>query len=108
MTIAAINPVIADVMFMAKLNRLLLLNIAPGQIRRTRNLRVNVKCNAAQKHRHDKTRFGDIVCSAMKNLCHFYSLTQKLIFHRLLDFPANLSSICKINFLMLSTRIVKP
>lgn len=77
-TIAAINAVIADMVLMAELNRLLLFQIAPGQIRRASELRVRKERRSAQHYCHDHADLGNIICTLRKNLCHLISLTLPL------------------------------
>ncbi len=78
MTIAAINAVVARMVFMAELDGLLPFRVTSGQIRRTCNLRINKKRYASEKYCNDYTYFRNIVCCAMKYLCHFLSLAHNL------------------------------
>ncbi len=52
MAISAIDTVIADVVFVAELDRLLLLQVPPRQVGRTSHLRVYKKRNPAQHNGH--------------------------------------------------------
>jgi len=72
MTVPTINAVIADVMFMAELDRLLLFKIAAGEVRRTRNLRINVKRSSGENNPGDHADACDVVCTFMKELGHYY------------------------------------
>lgn len=70
MAVTAIDTVIAYMMLMAKLNRLLLFDILPGQIRRPCELRKSKTCDASQNNAPDHADPGDIVCTFIKKLCH--------------------------------------
>lgn len=78
MTIPAINAVIAHVMFMAELDRLLFLEITPGEVRRPRDLCVNVKCGSRQNDRHDHADPGNVICTLVKELRHFWFLDGRI------------------------------
>jgi hypothetical protein len=69
-TVAAIDPVVSDMVFVAELNRLLPFQIPIGQVRRTRNLRVRETRRTGEHDRQSDARLGNVVRSAMKYLCH--------------------------------------
>ena len=68
--IAAIDTVIADMVLVAELDRLLLLKITTGQVRRSRYLGVCIKCRPRQHNRQNHTDPGDIICTFIEKLCH--------------------------------------
>jgi hypothetical protein len=68
--VTAIDPVISDMMFVAKLHRLLARNVLPGHVRRTRNREHSQKRQPDQKQSRKDTKSGDEVRAAMKNLRH--------------------------------------
>jgi hypothetical protein len=70
MTITAVNAVVARVVFMRELHGLLPFQIPVCQIRRTSDLRVGVTRHACQNDYHCNARLRNIICSAMKYLCH--------------------------------------
>ena len=64
-----------DVVFMAELHRLLLFQISAGQIRRSGDLGVRIERDTRQNNRHEHTYPGDVICTFMKELCHFLILS---------------------------------
>jgi hypothetical protein len=66
-------------MLMAELNRLLLLEVAPRNIRRPSNLRVDQKCRRAKNsHRHHADP-GYVVCTFVKELSHLQAFLQTFL-----------------------------
>jgi hypothetical protein len=70
MAIPAIYAVITDVMFVAKLNRLLLFNISSGKPRRSGDLRKNKKRRTGKYHAGDHADPRNVVRTLRKKLCH--------------------------------------
>ena len=72
MTVAAVDAIIADVMFVAELHGLLTRNILPRQIGRSghRNHRHETKPN--QEKRRKNTESGNEIRAAMEDLSHFF------------------------------------
>jgi len=70
MAIAAVNPVIAHMMFVAKLNGLLLGHILIGGIRGARDGRSYGEGQRRQKNGGKQTHAGDGVRAAVENLSH--------------------------------------
>lgn len=70
MAITTIYTVIADVVFMAELNRLLLFKIATRKVRRPCNLRVHEERRPCEQRRRDHGDPSDIVRTLVKKLCH--------------------------------------
>src|SRR5215204_4633523 len=80
MTITTIDAVVTDVVFVTELHGLLSFQISICQIRRTRNLRVGIACHTRQNDRYGNACLSNIICSAMKYLCHLVmSETLKVI-----------------------------
>ncbi len=73
--IAAIDAVVAHVVFVAELNRLIARNVLVRQIRRARREQHTGQCDAGQKHACEDTESRDEVCASMKNLRHVYVCT---------------------------------
>jgi len=73
MTVAAVDAVIAHVMFVAELHRLLAGNVLPRHIRRTRHGEHGNSRHAGQKKRRKHTESRDEIRAAMKNLGHVFS-----------------------------------
>jgi hypothetical protein len=74
MTVTTVDAVVARMVFVAELHGLLFFDVATGQIRRPRDLRVNVARHARQNNGGDHTDSSDIICAFMKKLCHFLFL----------------------------------
>jgi hypothetical protein len=70
MAIAAINPVIAHVMFVAELNGLLLGHILIRGVRGTRDRCCYGEGQSRQKNCRKQTHAGDGVRAAVENLSH--------------------------------------
>ena len=70
MTIAAIDSVIAHVMFVAELDRLLARNVLPRQIRRSRERQYSRERQSRQKNCGEKAEARDEIRAAVKNLGH--------------------------------------
>jgi hypothetical protein len=73
-TVSTIDAVVADVVLVAKLNRLLLLQVPARQVRRSGDLRVNVKSRPRKNNAENHADPGDVVCTLMKKLRHLSSL----------------------------------
>jgi len=73
MTVAAVNAVVADVMFVAELHRLLTGNVLPRHIGRPRHREHGHERDSDQKNRRKHTESCDEICTAMKNLGHVFS-----------------------------------
>ena len=71
--IAAVNAIVADVMFVAELHRLLTGDVLPRHIGRTRNCEHSHERNSDQKKGRKNTESRDEICTAMKNLGHVFS-----------------------------------
>ena len=74
MTVATIDPVITDVMLMAELNGLLLLQVTAGYVRRSGDLRINIKSRTRNNDTEDHADPRDVVCTLVKKLRHLSSL----------------------------------
>ena len=70
MTIAAIEPVITDVMFMAELHWLRARNVLVGGIWRPRQPQYADESQADQKNSREQAESGNEICASMKNLGH--------------------------------------
>ena len=70
MTIAAIDSVVADVMFVTELDRLFARDVLPRQIRRTRKRQYSRECQSRQKNCGKKAEARDEIRAAVKNLGH--------------------------------------
>src|SRR5260370_42674062 len=70
MTVAAVDPVVADVVFMAELHRLLTGNVLPRHIGRTRHREHSHERDSDQKKSRKDTESRDEIRTAMKNLSH--------------------------------------
>src|SRR5229473_1478462 len=73
MTVAAIDAVVADVMFVAELHRLLTGNVLPRHIGRTRHREHSHERDSDQKKCRKHTESRDEIRTAMKNLGHVCS-----------------------------------
>lgn len=69
-TVTTIDAVITDVMLVTELYRLLSLKIATGQVRRSGDLRIDVKRRPRKNNAEDHAYPGDVVCTLMKKLRH--------------------------------------
>lgn len=69
-TVAAINSVIAHVMFVAELHRLLAKNVLPREIRRTSERQYPGESKSRQENRGKQTESRDEIRAAVKNLGH--------------------------------------
>jgi hypothetical protein len=72
MTITAIDPVVADMMLMAELNRLLLFEVLACDVRRSRKLGVKVERSDRQYNNHHHTDPRNVVCTLIKELRHSF------------------------------------
>ena len=73
MTVAAVDAVIADVMFVAELHRLLTRNVLPRQIGRARHRKYGYERQPDQKEGRKDTEARDKIRTSMKNLGHVFS-----------------------------------
>ena len=81
--IPAIDSVVADVMLVAKLDRLLLLQIPAREIRGAGHLRVDKKSNTAENHYRQHRDLGDVICAFIEELCHFINLLHPAVYKKL-------------------------
>jgi hypothetical protein len=70
MTVAAVEPVIADVMLVAELHGLRARNVLVCGIRRTRQPQNTDESQPNQENSREQTESRDKICAAMKNLGH--------------------------------------
>jgi hypothetical protein len=70
MTVAAVNAVIAHMVFVAKLHRLRTRNILPREIRRARQPQHSGQSQSSQEYSRKQTKPGDKIRAAVKNLGH--------------------------------------
>ena len=73
MAVAAVDAVIADVVFMAELHRLFTRDVLPRHIGRTRHRQHSDERDSNQKKRRKDTESRDEIGTAMKNLGHVCS-----------------------------------
>src|ERR1700674_2985774 len=73
MTVAAVNAIIAYVMFVAELHRLLTGNVLPRHVGRARHREDGYERHSDQKEGRKHTESRDEIRTAMKNLGHVCS-----------------------------------
>jgi hypothetical protein len=70
MAIPAVNAIVTNVVFMAELDRLLLLKISASQVRGACHLRIDIKSKAAEQHHKNHADPCNVIRTLMKELCH--------------------------------------
>src|SRR5215472_6375510 len=71
MAVAAIDSVVAHVMFVAKLHGLFARDVLASHVRRARRIEHRQGRPSDQKNKREDTKTGDEVGASMKNLGHF-------------------------------------